>query len=76
MLIDTTLQDGPLSPEVSFTQEQRIEIACALESAGMDVIEIAFPGMHTEDIPSRRSNWGVVIGIRSQLPLILETTVI
>lgn len=54
MLFDTTLRDGQLSPEVSFTQEQRIEIACALETAGMDVIEIVFPGMHTEDIPSTR----------------------
>ncbi|MDJ0955919.1 MAG: hypothetical protein QNI91_03620 [Arenicellales bacterium] len=53
-LFDTTLRDGQLSPDVHFGSDERIEIACALERAGLDVIEVAFPGMHPEDISSTR----------------------
>lgn len=54
LLLDTTLRDGQLSTDINFCSNERIDIACALEGAGMDVIEVAFPGMHPEDINSSR----------------------
>jgi 2-isopropylmalate synthase len=40
---DTTLRDGEQTPNVSFTQEQKITIAEALDKLGVDVIEAGFP---------------------------------
>ena len=40
-LLDTTIRDGELSPLFSPTAEERLEIAKSLESAGVDVIELA-----------------------------------
>ena len=41
--LDTTLRDGLQSPSVHFSDKAKIEIACALASAGIDVIEAGFP---------------------------------
>jgi len=41
--LDTTLRDGLQSPSVHFSDKVKIEIACALERAGIDVIEAGFP---------------------------------
>ena len=38
-LLDTTLRDGEQAPGVSLTPEDKVEIAHALEAAGLDVIE-------------------------------------
>lgn len=40
---DTTLRDGEQSPGASMTIEQKIEVAEALESLGVDRIEAGFP---------------------------------
>jgi 2-isopropylmalate synthase len=48
-LLDTTLRDGALTPGVRFTTAARIEIALALERAGIDVIEASFPARGDED---------------------------
>lgn len=54
MLFDTTLRDGQLSAATRLTEGERIDTALALEEAGVDVIEVSFPGMHAEDIASTR----------------------
>jgi len=41
--LDTTLRDGLQSPSVHFQDKAKIELACALEHAGIDVIEAGFP---------------------------------
>ena len=40
---DTTLRDGEQTPNVSFTQAQKLTIAEALDKLGVDVIEAGFP---------------------------------
>ncbi len=42
-ILDTTLRDGEQTPGVSFTLEQKIEIAHQLSDIGVDVIEAGFP---------------------------------
>nr|WP_237560440.1 2-isopropylmalate synthase [Halolamina rubra] len=42
-IFDTTLRDGEQSPRTSFSYEDKREIAAALDSAGVDVIEAGFP---------------------------------
>ena len=43
-ILDTTLRDGEQTPVfVSFTLEQKIEIAHQLSDIGVDVIEAGFP---------------------------------
>jgi len=42
-LYDCTLRDGEQTPGVSFTQNEKLEIAKALDKLGIDVIEAGFP---------------------------------
>ena len=42
-VLDTTLRDGEQTPGVSLTIEEKVEIAKALDSLGVDVIEAGFP---------------------------------
>lgn len=42
-VFDTTLRDGEQTPGVSLTTESKIEIARALDSLGVDIIEAGFP---------------------------------
>jgi 2-isopropylmalate synthase len=43
IIFDTTLRDGEQSAGVSFSQQDKLDIAGALESMGVDVIEAGFP---------------------------------
>ncbi len=54
MLYDTTLRDGEQTPEVCFTPEQKLEIAIALEEAGIDEIEAGFPVVSSREMESVR----------------------
>lgn len=42
-IFDTTLRDGEQAPGASLSKDQKLEIAMALESLGVDVIEAGFP---------------------------------
>jgi len=42
-IFDTTLRDGEQTPGVSFTPEEKMEIAVQLDKLGVDVIEAGFP---------------------------------
>jgi isopropylmalate/citramalate/homocitrate synthase-like protein len=42
-IFDTTLRDGEQTPGVSFTLEEKMEIALQLDKLGVDVIEAGFP---------------------------------
>ena len=48
-LYDTTLRDGEQTVGVVFTPEQKMEIATALSSAGVDRIEAGFPRVSEDD---------------------------
>ncbi len=42
-IFDTTLRDGEQTPEVSFTPDEKMEIALQLDGLGVDVIEAGTP---------------------------------
>lgn len=50
IVYDTTLRDGEQMPGVSFSPEQKREIALALEDAGVREIEVGFPAVSKAEI--------------------------
>ncbi len=42
-IFDTTLRDGEQTPGVSFTPDEKMEVAIQLDKLGVDVIEAGFP---------------------------------
>lgn len=47
---DSTLRDGENAPHITFTRQNRIDIARSLEQAGVDEIEIGVPSGHNAAI--------------------------
>ncbi|MDH5810893.1 MAG: homocitrate synthase [Candidatus Methanomethylicaceae archaeon] len=45
MILDTTLREGEQTPGVSFTVEEKLQIARALDEAGVDMIEAGHPAV-------------------------------
>ena len=52
---DSTLRDGEQAPGVSFTLQEKIAIALALEEAGVDEIEAGTPAMGDREIAEIRA---------------------
>ena len=52
LIFDTTLRDGEQAPGASMNQEEKLEIAFALERLGVDIIEAGFPVISQGDFDS------------------------
>lgn len=48
-IFDTTLRDGELALTQKFTLAQKLQLALMLEAAGVDVIEVGYPGAFRKD---------------------------
>lgn len=48
-ILDTTMRDGELVPHVQMSLAQKLELANLLESMGVDVLEVGYPGMFGKD---------------------------
>ncbi|MGK7923775.1 MAG: 2-isopropylmalate synthase [Spirulina sp.] len=48
-VFDTTLRDGELMPGICFNKTQKLDIARSLESMGVDIIEVGYPGQSAKD---------------------------
>ena len=46
---DVTLRDGEQTPGVSFTEEEKIDIAHRIDEVGIDIIEAGFPIVSSEE---------------------------
>jgi len=44
-ICDVTLRDGEQTPGVSFSKEEKVEIALALDAVGVEIIEAGFPAV-------------------------------
>ena len=51
---DTTLRDGEQTPGISFTHEEKLSIAQALNELGIDIIEAGFPVISQGDFEACR----------------------
>jgi len=49
IVFDTTMRDGELTPGVKMNVQQKIRLAKLLETIGVDVIEVGYPGQYDKD---------------------------
>ena len=52
LIFDTTLRDGEQAPGASMNKDEKLEVACALERMGVDIIEAGFPVISPGDFES------------------------
>ena len=62
LIFDTTLRDGEQSPGASMNQLEKLEVARALASLGVDVIEAGFPIASPGDFEAVRAIAGEITG--------------
>jgi len=79
-IFDTTLRDGEQSAGVSFTLQDKLEIASKLAAAGVDVIEAGFPSASPAELASVRAvaealRGVVVCGLARAVPGDIEAAV-
>lgn len=60
LIFDTTLRDGEQVPGCKLNTEEKLEIALALEAAGVDIIEAGFPISSPGDFDSVRQISAVI----------------
>ena len=80
-LYDTTLRDGEQTVGVVLTPEQKLEIARALDAAGIDRIEAGFPRVSSEDTRAielileaglEAQIWGFSRAVRADVEALVE----
>ncbi|ORT57434.1 pyruvate carboxyltransferase [Streptomyces sp. CB03238] len=63
-VFDTTLRDGEQAPGNAMSPDQKLEIALAIESLGVDVIETGFPSSSRSDFEATKRIAGAVTTAR------------
>ena len=80
-LYDTTLRDGEQTIGVVLTPEQKLEIAQALDAAGVDRIEAGFPRVSADDYRAveliaaaglRAEVWGFSRAVQADVEVLIE----
>ncbi len=80
-LYDTTLRDGEQTVGVVLTPEEKLEIARALDAAGIDRIEAGFPRVSAEDFEAvraiaeaglRAEVWGFSRAVQADVDALVE----
>ncbi len=57
-ILDTTLRDGELAPGVRMTLVEKIKLAQLLETIGVDIVEVGYPGKNNRDFEAiRQVSW-------------------
>jgi 2-isopropylmalate synthase len=77
IIFDTTLRDGELALTQEFTLSQKLQLALMLEAAGVDVIEVGYPGAFRKDLDDllrvgRQVQQSMICGLASSQPEEIE----
>lgn len=81
IIFDTTLRDGELALTQKFTLSQKLQLALMLEAAGVDVIEVGYPGAFRKDLDDllrvgRQVQQSMICGLASSQPEEIEAVAV